>query len=109
MTTGTQTGLREIGNYELISKIAEGGMGAVYRGRHRDSETVVAIKIIPAETARNRVLLTRFEQEFRAARLMDQPNGVDAIEYCAVGPQPFLVMEYVDGLSLGEKVDREEA
>lgn len=109
MSFGTQTGLREIGQYELVEKIAEGGMGAVYKGRHRDSQRIVAIKIIPAETARNPVLLKRFEQEFRAASLIDHPNVVKAIEYCGFGPTPFLVMEYVEGLSLGDKVDREGA
>ena len=107
MSFGTQTGLREIGQYELVEKIAEGGMGAVYKGRHRDSQRIVAIKIIPADTARNPVLLKRFEQEFRAASLIDHPNVVKAIEYCGFGPTPFLVMEYVDGSSLGDKVDRE--
>jgi len=107
MTVGTQPALRVIGDYELILKIAEGGMGAVYKGRHRNSERTVAIKIIPAETARNPVLLKRFEQEFRAASLIDHPNVVKAIEYCGVGPSPFLVMEFVEGLSLGEKVERD--
>jgi len=109
MAIGSETGLREIGNYELITKIAEGGMGAVYKGRHRTSNAIVAIKIIPAETARNPVLLKRFEQEFRAASLIDHPNVVKAIEYCAVGPAPFLVMEFVEGLSLGEQVERDGA
>jgi serine/threonine protein kinase len=98
---------REIGNYELVSKIAEGGMGAVYKGRHRTSGDIVAIKIVPPETARNPLLLKRFEQEFRAASLIDHPNVVKAIEYCGSVPTPFLVMEYVDGESLGDKVDRE--
>lgn len=109
MLVGTQAGLREIGEYELVAKIAEGGMGAVYKARHRVSRQIVAIKIIPVETARNPVLLRRFEQEFRAASLIDHPNVVKAIEYCAVGPSPFLVMEFVEGPSLGDKVELEGA
>ncbi len=109
MSFGTQTELQEIGQYELVEKIAEGGMGAVYKGRHRISGRIVAIKTIPAETARNPVLLRRFEQEFRAASLIDHPNVVKALEYCGAGPTPFLVMEFVEGSSLGEKVEREGA
>jgi serine/threonine protein kinase len=105
----TNSNAREIGNYLILSKIAEGGMGAVYRGQHRTTEEIVAIKIIPAETARNPLLLRRFEQEFRAASLIDHPNVVKAIEYCGTGPSPFLVMEFVDGESLGDKVEREGA
>ena len=109
MSVGTQTALRQIGDYELIEMIAEGGMGAVFKGRHRASLQIVAIKIIPTETARNPVLLKRFEQEFRAASLIDHPNVVKAIEYCGILPSPFLVMEYVEGLNLGDKVEKEGA
>jgi len=109
MSISPPMSVREIGNYEIVFKIAEGGMGAVYKGRHRETGAEVAIKIIPPETARNQVLLRRFEQEFRAASLIDHPNVVKAIEYNGTGPSPFLVMEFVDGLSLGEKVEREGA
>ncbi|MBL8866713.1 MAG: protein kinase [Planctomycetia bacterium] len=97
---------KQVGNYDLISKIAEGGMGAVYKAKHVTSGEIVAIKIIPPETAKNPVLLKRFEQEFRAASLFDHPNIVRAIEYCGTATSPFLVMEFVDGESLGQKVER---
>ena len=98
--------LKQVGNYELVSKIAEGGMGAVYRAKHRDTGQLVAVKIIQGEPARNPVLLRRFEQEFKAASQIDHPNVVKALEYCGTGPAPFLVMELVDGESLGQKVER---
>ena len=100
---------RQIGNYELLSKIAEGGMGAVYKGRNLTTGDIVAIKIVPSETAKNPVLLKRFEQEFNAAKMIDHPNVVKAIEYSGASPNPFLVMEFVDGESLGAKVEREGA
>jgi serine/threonine protein kinase len=96
---------RTIGNYDLIEKIAEGGMGAVYKGRHRGSGQIVAIKIVPPDTAKNAVLLKRFEMEFRAASVLDHPNIVKALDYNGLGT-PFLVMEYVDGESLGQRVER---
>ncbi len=96
-----------IGNYELIEKIAEGGMGAIYRGRRRDSDQFVAVKIMPAHMAQNPVLLKRFEQEFRAASRLDHPNIVRALDYGDAGDQPYLVMEFVEGESLGQKIERE--
>jgi serine/threonine protein kinase len=99
--------LQVLGNYDLLEKIAEGGMGAIYRGRHRDSGQVVAIKIMPAHMAANPVLLSRFEQEFRAASRLDHPNIVRAIDYNDSGTTPYLVMEFVDGESLGAKIERE--
>ncbi len=95
-----------IGAYEVIHKIAEGGMGAVYKARHPGTGELVAIKVVPAETAKNPLLVKRFEQEFRAASLIDHPNVVKAIEYGG-GPSPFLVMEFVDGESLGQRVERD--
>lgn len=98
--------MQSIGNYDLIEKIAEGGMGAVYKGKSRATGQIVAIKIVPSETAKNQILLRRFEMEFKAASALDHPNIVKAIDYNGIGI-PFLVMEFVDGESLGQKVERE--
>ncbi len=98
---------KSIGNYDLLEKIAEGGMGAIYRGRHRESAAIVAIKIMPPHMAHNPVLLKRFEQEFRAASRLDHPNIVRALDYSDNGNMPYLVMEFVEGESLGQKIERE--
>jgi eukaryotic-like serine/threonine-protein kinase len=100
-------GLQHIGDYDVLDKIAEGGMGAVYKARHKTTGQVVAIKVLPPTTVKNPVLLKRFEQEYRAATAIDHPHVVRALEFCGTGPAPFLVMEYVDGESLGAKVDRD--
>ncbi len=99
--------MQSVGNYDLLEKIAEGGMGAIYRGRHRVSGQVVAIKIMPPHMATNAVLLKRFEQEFRAASRLDHPNIVRALDYGEANNSPYLVMEFVEGESLGQKVERE--
>src|ERR1700754_2917789 len=96
----------QLGNYDLLYKVAEGGMGAVYKGRHRLTGDIVAVKVIAANTAKNPVLLQRFEREFQTAKMLEHPNVVRGIEYQGSGPQPFLVMEFVDGESLGQKVER---
>ncbi len=98
---------RQLGDYILLDKIAEGGMGAVYRGRKASGGPVVAVKVLPVETARNQLLMKRFEQEFRAAAMIDHPNVVKALDYSGTLPVPFLVMEYVEGTSLGELVEKQ--
>jgi serine/threonine protein kinase len=100
--------LESIGSYDIVSKIAEGGMGTVYKARHRETGQIVAIKIVPANAARNPTLLKRFEREFSAASGIDHPNVVKALEFNGSGPMPFLVMEYVDGESLGQRLEREK-
>ena len=107
MATESSLALQQLGCYDLLGKIAEGGMGAVYKGRHRDSGLLVAIKVIPADTTRSPLSLRRFEQEFKAASLIDHPNVVKALDYCGTGPTPFLVMEFVEGETLGQRVERD--
>jgi serine/threonine protein kinase len=96
-----------LGNYEIVAPIAEGGMGVVYKGRRRSDGLLVAIKVVPPTAAKNPVLLQRFQREFQAASAIDHPNVVRAIEYNGTPPTPFLVMEFVDGMSLGQKIERE--
>jgi serine/threonine protein kinase len=96
-----------VGNYDLIEKVAEGGMGAVYRARRRDDGEMVAIKIMPTHMAGNSVLVKRFEQEFNAASRLDHPNIVRALDFGEHGGVPYLVMEFVEGESLGQKIQRD--
>jgi serine/threonine protein kinase len=98
---------QNIGEYEVLNKIAQGGMCPVYRARHPRTGQVVAVKVLPATTAKNPVLLKRFEQEFQAASKLDHPNLVRALDFSSEGSAPFLVMEYIEGESLGDKLERE--
>jgi serine/threonine protein kinase len=99
--------LQAIGKYDLLEKIAEGGMGTIYKGRHRESGQLVAIKLMPAHLAANQVMLKRFEQEFRAASMLNHPNVVRALDFGQDGATPYLVMEFVEGESLGQKLERD--
>jgi len=96
----------QLGNYDVLAKIAEGGMGTVYKARSRVTGDIVAVKVVSPGPARNPIVLQRFEREFVAAKVLDHPNVVRAIEFCAIGPHPFLVMEFVDGESLGQRLER---
>ncbi len=95
-----------LGNFDIVSKIADGGMGTVYKAKNRLTGQIVAIKVIAPTTAKNAILLKRVQQEFEAAKLLDHPNVVRALEYYGGGPNPFLVMEFVDGESLGQRMER---
>jgi serine/threonine protein kinase len=101
-----QPGLRSVAQYDLLNKIADGGMGTVYRARHRDTGEVVAVKIVPNHLLNNPVYLKRFEQEYAAARALEHPNIVKALDFGREGDLPYLVMEYVEGESLGQRLDR---
>src|SRR5262245_29568124 len=107
LKTKSNPSMQSIGNYELLEKVAEGGMGSVWRARHMETGQIVAIKIMPAHMASNPTLLRRFEQEFRAASRLDHPNIVRALDYGDTGNTPYLVMEFVEGESLGQKIERD--
>ncbi len=99
--------MQTIGNYDLMEKIAEGGMGTVYRGRHHVTGEVVAVKVVPQHLLSNPVVLKRFEQEYLVARAIDHPNIVKALDFGREGEIRYLVMEYVEGESLGQKLERD--
>ncbi len=99
--------LQTVGNYDLLEKVADGGMGSVYKGRHRETGNIVAIKVVAPHMVGNRVLLKRFEQEYNAARQLDHPNIVRALEYSDTGSTPYLVMEFVEGETLGQRLARD--
>jgi serine/threonine protein kinase len=95
-----------LGDYDLLEKIGEGGVGTVYKARDRKSGQIVAIKVLSPEMARNPLTLKRFEQEFWSARALDHPNIVRALRYGATDDAHYLVMEFVPGEPLGAKMQR---
>ena len=107
MAANTSKSMQVVGNYELLEKIAEGGMGAIYRGRDVRDGQIVAVKIMPPHMAANPVLLKRFEQEFKVASRLDHPHIVRALDFGESNSSPYLVMEFVEGESLGQRIERE--
>jgi serine/threonine protein kinase len=99
--------VQTIGDYELLEKIAEGGMGTVYKARQKSTGTLVALKLVPAHQAANPVLMKRFEQEYNVARTLNHPNIVRALAFGRSGSSPYLVMELVEGESLGRRLERQ--
>jgi serine/threonine protein kinase len=104
----TRSALQKIGDYEVVEKIAEGGMGTVYKAREPDTKTIVAVKVLPPHLAKNQILLRRFEKEYNVARSLDHPNIVRALDFGDFGSSKYLVMEFVEGESLGDRLEREK-
>jgi len=95
-----------LGEYLLLDKLGEGGMGQVYKALHRRMDRTVALKTLSPKTLNSPDALRRFHHEVRAAARLSHPNIVtahDASEHAGVH---YLVMEYVDGESLAELVHR---
>jgi eukaryotic-like serine/threonine-protein kinase len=93
---------RELGHYRVIEKIGEGGMGEVFLAHDQHLGHEVALKVLPPGTDdRSRHL---FRKEAHAISKLNHPNIVTVIDFDTQGDLSFLVMEYVQGLALDEKV-----
>ncbi len=88
------------GRYEILERIAEGGMSTVYRARRQSDGVIVALKILRDQYVADREFLERFAREARAAEALTHPNVVRVLESGRDGQTYFIVMEYVDGLDL---------
>ena len=94
-----------LGNYLVLSKLGEGGMGTVFKALHRRMQRIVAVKVIRKEVA-TRDFITRFRREIQLSARLNHPNVVIAYDsdQCPMGD--FLVMEYVEGTDLSEVMKR---
>ena len=88
------------GRYEVVERIAEGGMSTVYRARRLDDGAVVALKVLRREYAADHEFIERFAREARAAEDLAHPNIVRVLESGQDGDTYFIAMEYVDGPDL---------
>ncbi len=89
-----------VGDYLILDKLGQGGMGVVFKAQHRRHGLTVAIKILPPRLARDRKLVLRFRREIQAAALLDHPNIVAALDADEDRGVHFLTMEYIEGIDL---------
>ncbi len=93
-----------IGPCLVLEKRGQGGMGVVFRAKHRESGGVVALKILLPSFGRDRDAVSRFRREFEVAARLDHPNVVRAMEADEDRGVQFLTMEYVEGHDLDDLV-----
>lgn len=100
--------LRVVGEYRILRRLGEGGMGAVYLGYHEKDNRQVAIKVLPSQLASNQASVDRFYREAKSGALLNHPHIVRnlAIGQDQATSQHYLVLEYVDGPSAQALLDR---
>ncbi|MSP63486.1 MAG: PEGA domain-containing protein [Myxococcales bacterium] len=100
----------DLGAYHLDALADEGGMGRVFRARHRKLGRTVAIKVLRRKYAARPDALARFFQEARAVNVIRHPNMVEITDFFeAPGATSYYVMEWLDGVSLATHLDRQGA
>lgn len=98
--TGTVLGNR----YEILSEIGNGGMARVYRAKDRYLQRIVAIKVLKDEFREDSEFLKRFDTEAQAAASLTHPNIVQIYDVGRDNNRYYIVMEYVDGITLKEYI-----
>ena len=95
-----------IGNYEVLAKLGQGGMGTVYKARDTRLKRLVAIKILPVQLAADAEFFARFQGEAIVAAQFNHSNLVQVYDIGESGDTYFIVMELVEGESLGQRLAR---
>lgn len=108
MTTPTREQLEAItgGRYSVERLLAEGGMGAVFVGRHRKLGSPVAIKVLPQDVAASAVRMARFRREAALAAHLSHPHIVQVFEFDARDDVAYLVMPLIEGETLQQHLVR---
>jgi serine/threonine-protein kinase len=96
--------LPRIGSYRLIQQLGSGGMSSVFRAVHAETGHEVAVKVLPRYLAKNPTLLQRFLREAKSAEALEDPNIVAIYDRGSEGGRYYLVLEYVQGGDLHDRV-----
>ncbi|BBM84974.1 serine/threonine-protein kinase [Candidatus Uabimicrobium amorphum] len=92
---------KRFADYEIIQKIDDGGMGAIYKARHVDSQEVVAIKVMVNDSQ-----YKRFEREAETSKRLNHPNFVRFRKKGEISGKIFIVMDYIEGLPLKKYLEQ---
>ncbi len=92
--------LKKVGKYDILSKLGEGGFGAVYLAHHTKLQKQVALKVLHPQVASDEMLAAYFEREALALARLEHQNIVRVYDYDQIDGYNFIVMEYVDGTNL---------
>jgi serine/threonine protein kinase len=95
-----------IGNYQVLDRLGAGGMGTVYKARHRRMKRVVAIKVLSRRVGQSEKFVQRFQREVEAVARLSHPNIVMAHDADEAEVGHFLVMEFVNGRDLATEVQK---
>ncbi|HUS32009.1 MAG TPA: protein kinase, partial [Kofleriaceae bacterium] len=96
------------GRYKITEVMASGAMGAVYKAERVPVGKLVAVKFLHASFANDSEFQARFERETRVMSKLNHPNCVSVLDFGVWEGSPYLVMDYVDGVTLRTRLDKQQ-
>ncbi len=101
-----QASPNRIGKYELLNRLGRGGMGEVYKAFHPQLQRYVAIKVLLTNSETDPEFIARFQNEAMAVARLRHPHIVQVFDFDIEGDKPYMVMEFVEGETLGQRMTR---
>jgi len=92
--------------FELLSQLGKGGMGTVWKARDSATGEIVALKVLHEHYATDEAFVERFQREVDITRRIDSPHVVKMFGYGQQGGRPYVAMEFIDGETLRETIQR---
>ncbi len=103
-----QGAMQQIPGYQILSKLGAGAMAAVFKARQMSLDRMVAIKVLPKRMSDNKDFVDRFYKEGKAAAKLNHPNIVGAFDVGEANGFHYFVMEYVEGQTVFDKLEKGE-
>jgi serine/threonine protein kinase len=98
---------KKFGQYELLETLSDTGRNRVFKARDTVMDRLVVLKVLPPNVAKDHQWYERFRREMQMAGKLSHPNIVTTYGASEVDGTPLMIMEFVEGLSLGERLERE--
>jgi len=96
-----------VGPYHVTARLGHGGMATVYQAYHSNLDRFVAIKVLHPSFKEDPNFLGRFKREAQIIARLDHPNIIPVYDFADVAGQPYLVMKYIDGQTLKQRIRQE--